>query len=99
MDKMGLKFSLPLDNQVRQMGIPMASGCNCCIQKNSETLDHVMCNGKITRFVLKQVATSMRICNVENKKLKVKNYSVVQKCQEKFTYWQGLLPVIITWRL
>ncbi|KAJ0103257.1 hypothetical protein Patl1_03683 [Pistacia atlantica] len=36
-----------LDSRVQSLGIPLASRCNCCTHGDTESLNHVLCNGSI----------------------------------------------------
>lgn len=41
------KGALPVDEEISKLGIPLASKCNFCAEPKSETINHVLCEGKV----------------------------------------------------
>lgn len=37
--------AIPVDNIIQQLGISIASKCECCIQPQLESLNHILCGG------------------------------------------------------
>ncbi|KAG2411216.1 hypothetical protein I3760_Q020700 [Carya illinoinensis] len=92
---------LLFDERVRMLGISIVLGCDCCVEKTDETLNHVLSTGLIAGMVWKRGASVFGIMNVENEPWRVKIsrwYRVAKKSTQKGTVI-GLLPAVITWRL
>lgn len=92
---------LLLDDRIWKLGMPMASVCNYCVEKNKKTLDHVLSTGTVAKLVWKKAALTMRVFNVESKPCKIKINR--QFCGAKSSFilnkMLSLLLVIISWRL
>ncbi|XP_022895286.1 uncharacterized protein LOC111409473 [Olea europaea var. sylvestris] len=53
--------ALSVDGRVRQMGIALASRCDCCLTGNEETPNHVLSIGKVANKVWRKVSVALGI--------------------------------------
>ncbi|CAI9782831.1 unnamed protein product [Fraxinus pennsylvanica] len=53
--------ALSVDNKVRQMGVALASSCDCCLTGMEETASHVLSTGEVENEVWRKVSVALGI--------------------------------------
>ncbi|KAG2722809.1 hypothetical protein I3760_02G143800 [Carya illinoinensis] len=92
---------LSVDDQIKRIGIPTASRCNCCSQGHTEDLNHVLCSGDIAKKIWRLAAINLGV-----------HMGTFQTWKEQINFWFrragkssqlrivfGILPSIISWTL
>lgn len=63
---------LPFYERVRRLSIPLASGCDCCVDHKEETLNQILSTRSVACIVWKKATFVLGIFNVEEEPWRVK---------------------------
>ncbi|XP_022867825.1 uncharacterized protein LOC111387497 [Olea europaea var. sylvestris] len=93
--------ALSVDSRVRQMGVALASRCDCCLTGNEETPNHVLSTGEVANEVWRKVSVALGIRwrSKQNWYDRVNSWWAIAGKKSQVGYLQGLLPTILTRRL
>ncbi|XP_040989024.1 uncharacterized protein LOC121236653 [Juglans microcarpa x Juglans regia] len=92
---------LSVDSQVRRLGIALAFGCNCCLRRQVETLEHVLGKGDFAVEVWKMASAEFRVPFVPQQgwQQRVQVWFNRATRQSQLGTLLGLFPSVLVWRL
>ncbi|KAG2685816.1 hypothetical protein I3760_10G143300 [Carya illinoinensis] len=93
--------SLPVDMRITDMGVALASRCDCCARGSLEMLDHVLCSGDVAKAVWEKatVTLGVRCMGFSSWRARVSAWFSCAKRSSQREILVGLIPSLITWRL
>ncbi|CAI9780944.1 unnamed protein product [Fraxinus pennsylvanica] len=93
--------ALSVDCRVHQMGVALASRCDCCLMGNEETISHVLSTGDVANEVWRKVSVvlGIRWRSKQNWYDRINLWWARASKQSRVGCLHGLLPTILTWRL
>ncbi|XP_042959541.1 uncharacterized protein LOC122294687 [Carya illinoinensis] len=92
---------LSVDEQTRNIGIPIASACNCCKERQNEDLEHLLSKGELAVSIWKRASAEMGVPfrTQQNWKERVQIWFNRASRKTQLGFLLGLMPCVIIWKI
>ncbi|CAI9775522.1 unnamed protein product [Fraxinus pennsylvanica] len=96
-----LSGSLSFDDRIRQVGVAMASRCNCCTTGHEEDSNHVLSTGDFADEVWRRLSLALGVSWRTRQSWwdRIKIWWARAKRSSQLGCLQGFIPCLVTWRL